>query len=84
MAPTATLFLVMATQCGFWDQPHFVNSFFGLSFHLKHYLGQSDKFEMGKQLSKVSNSEFYLMNFWQKLILLIFLQHCTPHLGHCF
>ena len=52
--------------------------------HLRHFLGQSEKFEMGKQLSEVSNSEFYLMNFRQKLILLIFLQHCRPHLGHCF
>ena len=84
MAPPATVFPVMATQCVFLDQTPLVNSFFGLSFHLRHYLGQSDNFEMGKQLSEVSNSEFYLMNFWQKLILLIFLQHCRPHLGHCF
>ena len=76
MAPLATVYPVTATQCIFLDQTPLVNSFFGLSFHLRHYLGQSDNFEMGKELSEVSNSEFYLMNFWQKLILLIFFQHC--------
>ena len=84
MAPPATVFPVTATQCIFLDQTPLVNSFFGLSFHLRHYLGQSVNFEMGKQLSEVSNTEFYLMNFWQKLILLTFLHYCRPHLRHCF
>ena len=72
--PSAMVFHVMATPCGFLIQTPLVNFVFGLSFHLRHYLGQSDNFEMGKQLSEVSNSEFYLINFRQKLILLIILQ----------
>ena len=68
MAHSATVFPVTAKQCSFWNQTHLVNSYFDLSLHLRHYLGQSDNFEMGKQPSEVSNSEFYLMNFQQKLI----------------